>query len=66
MNYNNIIFNIIIMSFKIVSVEGNIGAGKTTILNKMQKENTDTSIVFIREPVDIWESFKDNDGNTIL
>lgn len=66
MNYNNIIFNIIIMSFKIVSVEGNIGAGKTTILNKMQKENTDTSIVFIREPVDMWESFKDNDGNTII
>ena len=66
MNYNNIIFNIIIMSFKIISVEGNIGAGKTTILNKMQKENTDTSIVFIREPVDMWENFKDSNGNTII
>lgn len=54
------------MSFKIISVEGNIGAGKTTILNKMQKENTDTSIVFIREPVDMWENFKDSNGNTII
>lgn len=40
---------------KIVSFEGNIGAGKTTLLNKLEKENTDPYIVFLREPVDEWE-----------
>ena len=51
----------------IISIEGNIGAGKTTLLNRLQenfKENKD--VVFVREPVDLWENFKDSNGSNIL
>lgn len=54
------------MTYKIISVEGNIGAGKTTILDKMQQCNSDPNIVFIREPVDLWEAIKDEHGETII
>ena len=50
---------------KIVSFEGNIGAGKTTLLNKLEKENTDPDIVFLREPVDEWEKISIM-GETII
>ena len=52
---------------KIISVEGNIGAGKTTFIQHLQnryKNNKD--IVFIREPVEEWEKIKDNENVTIL
>lgn len=52
---------------KIISVEGNIGAGKTTIISNLEKyyEN-DSSVIFIREPVDIWQSITDSKGESIL
>ena len=52
---------------KIISVEGNIGAGKTTIIDNLEKyyEN-DSSVIFIREPVDIWQSITDSKGESIL
>ena len=46
-----------------MSIEGNIGAGKTTILNELQNKYKDNKeIVFIREPVDLWEDFTDSNG----
>jgi deoxyadenosine/deoxycytidine kinase len=52
---------------RIYSIEGNIGSGKTTIIENLQKifEN-DPNVVFIREPVDIWQTIQDADGETIL
>ena len=52
---------------KIISVEGNIGAGKTTIIDNLEKyyEN-DSSVIFIREPVDIWQSITDSKGESIF
>lgn len=51
----------------IISVEGNIGAGKSTIMEKMQELLESKEIVFMREPVDIWEKMKDpHDGENIL
>jgi deoxyadenosine/deoxycytidine kinase len=55
------------MTPKIFSVEGNIGAGKTTIIENLQKlfaENPD--VIFIREPVDVWQTIVDKNGETIL
>lgn len=50
-----------------ISVEGNIGAGKTTILKQMEKRLANEEIVFLKEPVDIWESIRDPvDGESIL
>ena len=52
---------------KIISIEGNIGSGKTTIVEKLQEKlKYDSSIVFLREPVDIWMSLKDENGENIL
>jgi deoxyadenosine/deoxycytidine kinase len=51
----------------IISIEGNIGAGKTTIVQELNKEfNGAKNIIFVKEPVDIWETITDNDGQTIL
>lgn len=45
---------------RIVSLEGNIGSGKSTLLHEMQREfGSDTRVVFVREPVDIWEKICD-------
>jgi len=56
---------------KIYSCEGNIGAGKTTFLSQIEimckliyKDKY--KIVVLREPVDIWETIKDAEGQNIL
>lgn len=52
---------------KIISIEGNIGVGKTTMINHLETFfSNDKSIVFLREPVDIWDKIKDENGETIL
>jgi deoxyadenosine/deoxycytidine kinase len=44
----------------IISIEGNIGSGKTTILENLEKSlQHDQSILFLREPLDVWETVKD-------
>lgn len=54
-------------NFKIVSIEGNIGSGKSTFLENLKKHyNSNENIVFLREPVDEWEKIKDTNGNTML
>ena len=52
----------------IISIEGNIGAGKSTIVENLKKYMGDVQgVVFLSEPVDIWESIKDSKtGETIL
>ena len=51
----------------IISIEGNIGAGKTTIVQELHKRfQNKNNIIFVKEPVDIWETITDNDGETIL
>ena len=51
----------------IVSLEGNIGAGKSTLIKKLQEIYSDSKdIIFLQEPVDEWINFKDSQGNNIL
>lgn len=56
----------------IISIEGNIGTGKSTFLENLESvmKKSDSkysnSILFLKEPVDIWESIKDEEGRTIL
>ena len=54
----------------IISIEGNIGTGKSTLIEKIQDyfEHVSTNIKFgyIPEPVNIWNSVTDDDGVTIL
>jgi deoxyadenosine/deoxycytidine kinase len=54
----------------IVSIEGNIGSGKTTGKEKLKKyicsnKNKDSTI-FVDEPTSEWESIKDENGVPIL
>ena len=60
------------MSNVIISVEGNIGSGKSTLLKQLKEYieqhpdyNTE-SFVFLQEPVDVWNTIKDESGTTIL
>ena len=54
----------------IISIEGNIGTGKSTLIEKVQQHLTElyphVKIGYIPEPVDIWNSVTDNNGMTIL
>ena len=51
----------------IFSIEGNIGSGKSTIVKHLQHMmQDDPSFVFVQEPVDTWESIKDDDDVSIL
>jgi deoxyadenosine/deoxycytidine kinase len=52
----------------IISIEGNIGSGKTTILEKLESRfQNDDTVVFLREPLDVWEQVKDSKtGENIL
>ena len=44
----------------IISIEGNIGSGKTTIIENLEKHLAhDNTVLFLREPLDVWESVKD-------
>ena len=51
----------------ILSIEGNIGSGKSTLLEQLQKKYVnDPSICFLQEPLDVWNSIKDESGISIL
>ena len=52
---------------RLVSIEGNIGGGKSTLIQTLQEKYKDRSdILFIQEPIDIWNTIKDNTGKNIL
>jgi len=55
------------MAVKIISIEGNIGSGKTTLMKALREHyRDDPNVVFLREPVDEWEAIKDESGNSML
>jgi len=51
----------------IISIEGNIGSGKSTLLKYLsQCCEGDKEFVFLQEPVDAWDTIKDEQGVTML
>jgi len=52
------------MNKKVISIEGNIGVGKSTFTNIL-KENFNNSLI-VSEPVDMWINMKDDNGENIL
>jgi len=56
----------------IISIEGNIGSGKSTFVKALQSYFNKTDklnkkkIYFLQEPVNIWETIKNNDGENII
>ena len=57
------------MDIEIISLEGNIGSGKSTFLKHLQTDLDNknyNNIIFVDEPVDEWNQIKDDLGETIL
>jgi deoxyadenosine/deoxycytidine kinase len=50
---------------KIVSIEGNIGSGKSTLIKKLKELNIE-DVIFLPEPVDEWNKITDSNGINIL
>ena len=53
----------------IISVEGNIGSGKSTYVEILKQSFTTISnrpVVFLQEPVDEWTTIVDKQGESIL
>jgi len=56
-------------NIQIVSIEGNIGSGKSTFLKELEKyffKKGHTHVIFVDEPVDDWNDIHDKKGETIL
>jgi len=53
----------------IISIEGNIGSGKSTIINYLKnnylKNNDNQNMVFVDEPVNEWLNIKSNGKNAL-
>lgn len=59
----------LIQSPFIVSVEGNIGSGKSTILKALREKCKDVGgipIVYVDEPVSQWEQIKSKEGKNMI
>jgi deoxyadenosine/deoxycytidine kinase len=55
------------ISFQIVSIDGNIGSGKSTFLEDFKQMYKEVpNIKFLQEPVDEWSAIRDSMGNTML
>ena len=51
----------------LVSIEGNIGAGKSTYMKQLrEKYSNRPEIHFIDEPLAMWSSIKNDDGLNLL
>jgi len=50
----------------IFSIEGNIGSGKSTLLDILKNSNEIENVIYLPEPVAIWNEIKDESGITIL
>ena len=54
-------------NFTLVSIEGNIGSGKSTLMKNLKEYyKNNNQVLFLKEPVDEWEKIKDSNGITIL
>lgn len=48
----------------LISIEGNIGAGKSTLMEELKKRHKNWN--FIDEPIDVWSSIKNENEESLL
>ena len=70
-NFDLIFFNILaicpIAMRRIISIEGNIGSGKTNLFDLLRNRPALSSVFFVEEPVGLWETIRDETtGESIL
>lgn len=51
---------------QIISIEGNIGSGKSTFVDYLKQNYKQDNIIYLQEPIDEWNKIKDDEGKTIL
>lgn len=52
---------------QLISIEGNIGSGKSTLVRNLEnKYGNNPEFCFLQEPIDMWNTIKDEQGITIL
>jgi len=51
---------------RLISIEGNIGSGKSTFLHMLRKYSWDVNVEFVPEPVTEWEKIKDTTTNMTM
>jgi deoxyadenosine/deoxycytidine kinase len=54
---------------RIFTIEGNIGSGKSTLVEMLKNTLTDIKkirVIYLPEPVKVWESIKDIDGKNVI
>jgi deoxyadenosine/deoxycytidine kinase len=51
---------------KIISIEGNIGSGKSTFVKYIRDTISSKRVCFLDEPVKEWDKIKDEEGKTVL
>ncbi len=49
----------------IISIDGNIGSGKSTLV-KLLQNNLDSTVTIIEEPVKLWQSIQNKSNENIL
>lgn len=55
------------MNLQIISIEGNIGSGKSTLISSLKNMNKNSNnFYFLQEPVDEWTEIKDIEGVNII
>ena len=55
------------MSFRLITLDGNIGSGKTTLFELLKKRYEHRNdIIFAPEPLDTWQTISDQHGVTLL
>ena len=51
----------------LISIEGNIGSGKTNLFNLLRNRPALSNVIFIEEPVGLWETIRDDTtGESLL
>ena len=52
---------------RVISIEGNIGSGKTTLFDLLRNRPALRDVVFVEEPVELWEKIRDDaTGESLL
>jgi len=52
---------------RVISIEGNIGSGKTTLFDALRARPALRDVIFVEEPVGLWEKIRDDaTGDSLL